>query len=299
MNRSVAVVGLGAVGGRVAASLQAAGHQVRAVPRTGGIPLPSTDVAVLCTPVSTQLALVREILDEVPLLVTTTDEPEEVRALLALAPRASTVVVGAAFGPGLSCALAAVAMAGLDDADEIHVARYGTGGPACARQHHRALSLWGTDRRDGRWVDRPGGSGRELCWFPEPVRAQDCYRANLPDVFALHHAFATVPVLTARMAATRRDRLTSWLPMLRPPHPEGLVGAIRVEVRGSSGGARQTRVLGASAPPAVAAAEVAAWVAAHAELGRAQVVTCATFAGPLARAVAARGVTISEFDGLS
>ena len=41
--------------------------------------------------------------------------------------------------------------------------------------------------------------------------------------------------VTARVAASRRDRLTARLPMLRPPHPEGLIGAVRVEVRGGQG----------------------------------------------------------------
>lgn len=255
-------------------------------------------MVVLCTPAGTQLALADALLDEVPVVVTTTDDPAEVQALLTRAPRATTLVVGATFGPGLTCALAATAARGFDRVDEIHVARFGTGGPACARQHHRALGLWGTDWRDGQWVDRPGGSGRELCWFPEPVRSQDCYRANLPDVFVLHHCMPTVSVITARMAATRRDRVTSWLPMLRPPHPEGLVGAVRVEVRGDIAGARETRVMGASAPPAVAAGEVAAWMAANVPLEGAQVLTGAHVGVELVRAVAGRGVSVSEFEGL-
>ena len=30
-------------------------------------------------------------------------------------------------------------------------------------------------------VERAGGSGRELCWFPDPIGAVDCYRPALPD----------------------------------------------------------------------------------------------------------------------
>ena len=26
-----------------------------------------------------------------------------------------------------------------------------------------------------------GGTGRELCWFPDPIGGRDCYRAALAD----------------------------------------------------------------------------------------------------------------------
>ena len=60
------------------------------------------------------------------------------------------------------------------------------------------------------------------------------------------------------MAATRRDRLTMQLPMLRSPHPEGLLGAVRVELRGLKDGTQLEVVLGSSERPAVAAGAVAA-----------------------------------------
>src|SRR5207249_5996156 len=129
----------------------------------------------------------------------------------------------------------------------------GTGGPACARAHHRALAGAAIDWRDGEWRHRPAGSGRELCWFPDPVGAKDCYRAAAPDALLLVPAFPGVVRVTARVQANRRDRLTSRLPMLRPPHPEGGVGAVRVEVRGRQGPSREVTVLGAIDPPAVAA----------------------------------------------
>ena len=158
------------------------------------------------------------------------------RALLELdaAARAkgTHVVVGAGFSPGLSCVLAVLAARAFERVEEIHVAKVGTGGPACARQHHRALGGHAFDWRDGDWERRSGGSGRELCWFPDPVRAVDCYRAALPEAILLAPAFPGVSRVTVRMAANRRDRLTARLPMLRRPHPEGELGAIRVEVRG-------------------------------------------------------------------
>ena len=181
-------------------------------------------------------------------VVSVCDDPAEVRALLGLdaeaRERALSVVVGAAFAPGLTCVLARHAVAGFDSVDEIHVASLGTGGPACARHHHAALSGDAVDWRDGAWRRRAGGSGRELCWFPDPVGGADCYRAGMSDAMLLVPAFPGVRRVTARMAASRRDRLTAWLPMLRRPHPEGALGAVRVEVRGtarSSQGRRRIR----------------------------------------------------------
>jgi hypothetical protein len=195
-------------------------------------------------------------------VVSVGDDLEDARSLLALGPLAEglgrSLVVGAAFAPGLSSLLARHIAARLDDVDEIHVALLGTGGPACARQHHRALGSLAVELHDGAWRERPGGSGRELCWFPEPLGAHDCYRAGLSDPVVLAAAFPGVRRLTARTAATRRDRLTAWLPMLRPPHREGGLAGIRVEVRGQRGRARVTEVLGAVDRAAVAAGAVAA-----------------------------------------
>ena len=140
----------------------------------------------------------------------------------------------------------------------MHVARSGTGGPACARQHHAALTGQGLDWRDGAWQARTAGSGRELCWFPDPIGAEDCYRAELPDALLLVPAFPAVERVTARLSATRRDRLSAHLPMLRKPHPEGLVGAARVEVRGVRDDGTDAIVLGALDRPAVAAGATAA-----------------------------------------
>ena len=135
-------------------------------------------------------------------------------------------------------------------------------------QHHRALATEVVDWRDGAWARRSGGSGRELCFFPDPVGGQDCYRAAVPDALLLAPAFAGVQRVTARMAATRRDRMTSRLPMLRPPHPEGVIGGVRVEVRGRRGPTQDIRVLGAIDRPAVAAGAVAAVAAVWAAEGR-------------------------------
>ncbi|HET6795337.1 MAG TPA: hypothetical protein VFH45_12875, partial [Acidimicrobiales bacterium] len=115
-------------------------------------------------------------------VVSVTDDEGDVRALLDLEEAASakglSVVVGAGFSPGLSCVLARHAAAWFEGIDEVRVASSGTGGPACARQHHRSLAARATEWQGG-WSASPGGSGRELCWFPAPVGAADCYRAGL------------------------------------------------------------------------------------------------------------------------
>ncbi|MEO7428693.1 MAG: Gfo/Idh/MocA family oxidoreductase [Acidimicrobiales bacterium] len=195
-------------------------------------------------------------------VVSCADGIDDVQGLLALGPEAEecdvAVVVGAGFSPGYTCLLARHAATEFETVDEIHVARSGTGGPACAQAHHAALTGTAVDWRDGSWQRRTAGSGRELCWFPDPIGAEDCYRAELADVFLLVPAFVDVGRVTARLSATRRDRVTAHLPMLRKPHPEGLVGAVRVEVRGKRAGIQDVRVLGALDRPAVAAGAVAA-----------------------------------------
>lgn len=324
----VAVVGLGAVGARAARQLASTAsvdrvelHDPRSerldeVAASLGEPAvigttrsgepPVADVVVLALPAGEHASAARRLVERGVPVVSTSDAMVDVKGLLDLGPEAEVrgvpVVVGAAFSPGLTCVLARHAAAELDRVDEVHVARVGTGGPACAAQHHRALAGTALDWRDRGWARRAGGSGRELCWFPDPVGAADCYRAELPDALLLVEAFPGVQRVTARLAANRRDRLTARLPMLRSPHPEGGPGAVRVEVRGRQGQARAVRVLGAMDRPAVAAgavAAVAAVLAAERQLlgdgaaGLAQFVQSVPFLTELSR----RGVKVAAFSG--
>jgi hypothetical protein len=291
VSHTVLVHGLGAVGARAARhlvasdevdSVQVADNDRRRQkdvaaslgPRTTVVAGPgainrTADVVVLAVPSSRQPELARVALAQGQHVVATADGLPAVRSLLDLdaeaRERGLAVAVGAGFSPGLSCVLARHAASQLDHVREVHVCRHGTGGPACARQHHAALRGRGIDWRDHGWVRRPPGSGRELAFFPDPLGGLDCYRAGLPDALLLVPAFPGVERVTARVAASRRDRLTGGLPMLRPPHREGRIGGLRVEVRGQRGSLSDTVVLGAIDRPAVAAGTVAGlaarWIA--------------------------------------
>lgn len=239
-------------------------------------------------------------------VVSTNDDPDEVGHLLALGPEAAqagvAVAVGAGMAPGLSCLLAAWMVGRLDEAEAVHVATLGTGGPACARRRHSALREAVEERRDGAWVRRPPGSGRELVWFPGDVGGADCYRVNRPDPLLLGRAFPSLRVVTTRAAASRRDRMTSWLPMLRPPHPEGTLGAVRVEARGHHHGLAESMILGVSGRPALVAGAVAATALARAAAGRLKpgaggLAELVPDPGPFLAELAGTGIPVMEFEG--
>ena len=324
----VLLFGAGATGARIARQLRSSGEveelEIRdpnaerlrrlldslgdgARPGLGRRITGSPDAVVIASPAGTQVGLARRAVHEGVPVVTTSNQTSEVRRLLTLDDEARyrevAVVVGAGFMPGLTCLLARHGAREFDEIEEIHVAKVGTGGPACARQHHRALSSTGIDWRDGRWTRRAGGSGRELAWFPDPVGGRDCYRAALPDSLLLVPHFERVQRVTARQAATRNDRLTAPLPMLRRPHPEGGIGAIRVELRGRVGIERRVSVYGAIERPAVAAGAMAATAALHALAGDvgpgAGGLAAVTDTVGVLRTLADRGVKPVRFEGVS
>jgi saccharopine dehydrogenase-like NADP-dependent oxidoreductase len=319
----IAVVGVGVTGTRVATNLASAdGLRIAVVDRRPDAAASTArsidgaavdldhaqfaDVVVLALP-APHATLARRFLSNGVAVVSMSDDVDDVRDLLGLADLAVDngvpLVIGAAMAPGLSGLLARLLADQLDTVDEIHIAMHGTGGPSCARQHHRALGGTSIGLHDGEWIMRPGGAGRELCWFPEPVNAYDCYRAEMPDPILLHRVFAGVERMTARMSATRRDRFTSRLPMLRPPHREGGVGGVRVEVRGGlATGERETLIAGTSVRSGIAAAAVATAMArwATTDPGLAGAVVLGDPRLPtteLLEAIAASGVPLSEFTG--
>jgi hypothetical protein len=108
--------------------------------------------------------------------------------------------------------------------------------------------------------------------------------------------------VTARLAANRRDRVTSRFPTVRPAAGEGGPGAIRVELRGRRGTATAVAVYGALERPASAAGAVAGLVAAQLHDGT---ITHAGAGGlaemvetvPFLRTLADRGVRAAAFEG--
>jgi hypothetical protein len=262
---------------------------------------------VLATP-GPQASRAADLLAAGTHVVCTAGALDDVREMLELdaAARASgaSIVVGAAVAPGLSGLLARTLAERLERCDELHIAAHGTAGPACAREHHRALAGWAVGWHDGEWIERAAGSGRELCWFPEPVGARDCYRGELADPILLRRSFHGVERISARQSATRRDRLTARLPMLSPPHAEGGIGALRVEARGyRSDGAREALILGiaelvGTATAAVASAMVSVIAAGDREGG---VVTTSDVTVPTREAldhVTRHGVRLQAFTGI-
>jgi hypothetical protein len=220
------------------------------------------DVVVICQP-APHTDTVASFLREGTPVVTLSDDLDDLRLMLGLTDLSrrgqAALVAGAGMAPGLSGLLARYLAAQLHSVDELHVAIHGTAGPACARQHHFALGSTALGWHDGEWVEPVGGSGRDLVWFPEPVEANDCYRAALGDPLLLHRSFPEVSRISARVSATRRDRMTARWPMLTPPHSAGDLGAVRVEARGADeSGGRETVIAGAAAPTADLAAAVCA-----------------------------------------
>lgn len=242
-------------------------------------------------------------------VISVADGLADVVELLALdqlfADHDATVVVGAAMAPGLSGLIARHLASMLARTDEIHTAFHATAGPQCARQHHRALAGRAVGWHDGEWIYRPSGSGRELCWFPEPVGAHDCYRAELADPVLLQRDMPEVNRISARLSATRRDRLTSRLPMLRRPHAEGGVGAVRVEVRGADvDGERRSLIAGIAEFVGAAAGAVAVAMALAAERGTLPVGAVTTSDERLDHRrvlgdISSLGIRLQEFTGVS
>ncbi|NQV96474.1 MAG: hypothetical protein HQ486_01635 [Acidimicrobiaceae bacterium] len=243
---------------RLSARLRGATTQVSVVDRGG---MTAVKVVVLAGP-SPHTALAREFIERGISVVSTSDDIADCLSLLSLSQIADnndvTLIVGVGSSPGMSGLLVRQMIESFDTIDEVHVALHGTGGPACARQHHRALSGRSIGWHDDQWLRRPAGSGRELCWFPEPVGAYDCYRGELPDPLLIKLAFPELVRVTARVSATRRNRVFARVPMLIPPQPEGGMGGLRVEVRGMKNNQRMVDVVGVAERVGQVAGAVAA-----------------------------------------
>lgn len=204
------------------------------------------------------------------------------------------LVVGAGFAPGLADVLVAHATAAFDRVDDVRLARVGTAGAASRATVRRALRDDAHEWRRGAWR-RVARTGTERIWFPPPLGARDCEAADV----------GTVPLQLGWPASTISSRLTEPARWWRRSTDE--VGALRVEVWGERAGRRESVVLGAVAPLAEAAGQVAAIVALGLLTDRGVVdrgCTGAVGLGSLARPtpfldeVTAAGIVVTVFEGV-
>lgn len=220
-----------------------------------------------------QAALARRAVSAGLNVITTTDDPTETERLLDLDHEARSrdlsVVVGAGFSPGLAGQLVALAAAMLDEISEVHIARTGIGGRACALERLRSARSTTREWRERRWVPAPSGSGRELVWFPEPIGGKDCYRVASGEAQLLVPAFPSLRTVTVKVAMSRKDRLMLPLPVIFATGSDDSVGALRVEVRGTMGARVETVVMAVLDQPALVSAAVITEVLASLRDGRA------------------------------
>lgn len=260
----IGIIGSGLVGSRIAITLKALGHDTHVVSLKNARELLNSSVVVMAQG-GAHAAMVSNLVAQGINVVSVSDNLADVMAILDIDDRAHTrnasVVLGAGCVPGLSGLLVSHVKRAFETMDEVHTAVHGTGGPMCARQHHESLAGVSVGWHDGEWLQRPAGSGRELCWFPDPVGARDCYRFASPEPVLLQRSEPQLQRITVRVSATRRDRLTARLPMLSPPHAEGGVGGLRVEARGVRNGRRHVEIVGVADRIATIAGAVAAHTA--------------------------------------
>ena len=311
--KRVAVIGNGVVGRRIAKHVLTSSSRspveidTRQVDLASSRFLDGVSVAVLAHPGRHHPDSIA-LLDRGISVISVGDQMADVDAMTWEAERAvrsdAALIVGAGMSPGLAGLIARHLTSQLATADEIHVAIHGTAGPACARQHHHALSGDAVAFDDGAFVSFRAGTGRELEWFPEPVGAYDCYRAEVPGPVVMHRTFPDAVRISARMSANRRDRLTSRLPMLTPPHGEGGVGALRVEVRGADAtGARVTLIAGiaemvGTATAATACGYLDAYLSGELPVGLILPGDDRLDTTALLRTIERRGVRLQEFTGV-
>jgi hypothetical protein len=169
------------------------------------------------------------------------------------------VVAGCALVPGLGEVLARHAANGLDSADEVHVARVGTAGPACVAALRRVRRERALEWHDGEWRSERR-LGRQLVWFPDPVGAREC-EAAAAGVSLLRDA---IPELRHASVSVGEPPPRSQLLANIGGAPAGTDwGAARIEVWGWRGAARASIVYGVIEQPAVAAGTVLAVAAAR------------------------------------
>jgi hypothetical protein len=277
----VLLVGAGAVGGRAARQLvetpgvdrllvadarpkraaqvaEVMGGRAAAIEWQPGMPVPEGVGAVACAvPAGDDVTIVRDALEAGVPCVTATDDTASIVDLLGLAPAAAErdvpVVVGAGLAPGLSDVLVRHAADGFDRVDDVNVARWGVAGEASASTVRVALADRGAELRDGVVVPLAKRGGEELVWFPNPVDARGCEPVG-NGLELLADAVPGLPRASVRFARAERPGWT--FPRRADPVHEW--GAVRVEVWGTRGQAREPVVYGAIERTEIAAGTVLA-----------------------------------------
>jgi hypothetical protein len=226
-------------------------------------PSAHVDVVVVASTPGTHVAAAAEHLAAGRSVVSTSDDPDDVRGLLDLDASAAGLTIGAAFSPGLSCLLVRHAAAALAEVHLVRVAMAGFGGPECKRRRVEARSGIEPAWRDGRWASAEGGPP-ELTWFPDPVGALDAVGGALIEPLLLHRALPDVPTISAALVVPGpTSRVTSMAARLpgsaRRDQSREPLGAVRVEVSGRKADGSDAMVVYAVVDrPAVAAGAVAA-----------------------------------------
>jgi hypothetical protein len=267
---------------------------------------PEIDAIASAVPANADAMLAQAAVERGIPFASVADHDAAISALLALhepaRARGTTVLAGCGLSPGLADVLVRHAGGVLDSVDEVHVARFGVGGPACASLARRTQREPSREWRD-RAVAHDRHRGDELIWFPDPVGAREC-ELVATGVELLAAATPGVERVTVRLGAPVHRRFT-------PPgrrDPAAGFGAVRAEVWGWRGRERVTVVYGVIERTAVAAGTVlgvaTAWLAgALPEVG--EVAPGASGLGtavkpvPFLAELARRGVKAAVFEGVA
>lgn len=180
------------------------------------------------------------------------DDAPAIRKLLELGPRAFDrdvmAIAGCGMVPGIADVLARHAADGLEDPDEVHVARVGVAGAACRAALRDAVGADAREWREHSW-HVPERRGPQLVWFPEPIAARECTAVD-GGVELLRGAVPEARDITVRAEEPSRGSRSRTF---RARRPGDEFGGVRVEVWGWRAGVRTSVVYGAIERPAIAA----------------------------------------------
>ena len=289
------------------------GAEAWALGASGEFP-PGIDAVASAVPAAADLVLARAAVERGIPFASVTDDREVTSGLIALdaaaRERGTRIVAGCGLAPGLADVLVRHAAGVLDSIDEIHVARFGVAGPACAAAARRA-------QREPviEWYGGAAASvrnrGAELVWFPDPVGARECELVGT-GVDLLAAATPGVERVTARLGMPAPRRLTApgfrAVAGSRRRDPAVGFGAVRAEIWGWRGRERATVVYGVIERTSIAAGTVlgvaTAWLAgALPDLGAsgsgASGLATAVEPAPFLAELARRGVKAAVFEGVA